>query len=70
MLNCVLGMFAQDLTEQCLLCTTGTRYARQVRAAVASHSYPQYCCMGEMPQHSPHPSDYAPEAAPQAEGYG
>ena len=25
---------------------------------------------GRCAQHSPHPSDYAPEAAPQAEGYG
>ena len=22
---------------------------------MASHSWPQCCCMGEMPQHSPHP---------------
>ena len=36
MLNCVLGMFAQDLTNVCLLCTTDTHSARLVRATVAS----------------------------------
>ena len=63
-----VGHVHLTLNEVVPLRNTNGSYAWLVRAgwlATASHGAALW---GKCAQHSPHPRDYAPEAAPQAEG--